>query len=186
MNGSYEVCPVCFWEDDPVQNEDPSYGGGANAVSLTCARENYVQYGACEPALFDSTRAPRTDEVPPPTLIAGLDSEKRLPILRGIKTSLLGIVRGMLSGQIATLEGCCAVAAVASPLNEPELNELLLTFEGVASEVDELPSAITRDLWSPEALITEDAKAAEYENRIRGSVRDACVRIQSYLQAQLG
>jgi hypothetical protein len=31
--GSYEICPVCFWEDDPVQNEDPSNAGGANQIS---------------------------------------------------------------------------------------------------------------------------------------------------------
>jgi hypothetical protein len=52
--GSYEICPVCFWEDRPVQNEDPAFSGGANSVSLAQARENYIcenyiQYGACKP-----------------------------------------------------------------------------------------------------------------------------------------
>ena len=37
--GSYEICPVCNWEDDSVQEEDPSYGGGANVMSLNEARE---------------------------------------------------------------------------------------------------------------------------------------------------
>ena len=27
-NGSYDICPVCFWEDDLVQNQDPSYEVG--------------------------------------------------------------------------------------------------------------------------------------------------------------
>ena len=47
-SGSYEICPVCFWEDDPVQAEDLSFAGGANAVSLAEDRENYLQSGACE------------------------------------------------------------------------------------------------------------------------------------------
>lgn len=36
--GSYEICPVCNWEDDPVQEEDPNFGGGANTMSLSEAR----------------------------------------------------------------------------------------------------------------------------------------------------
>ena len=40
--GNYEICPVCFWEDDPVQLEDPDYVGGANDVSLNQARQNFA------------------------------------------------------------------------------------------------------------------------------------------------
>src|SRR3712207_8061939 len=32
--GSYDICPVCFWEDDSVQFSDPDYRGGANHESL--------------------------------------------------------------------------------------------------------------------------------------------------------
>lgn len=32
-SGSYDICPVCFWEDDPVQLDDPSYEGGENTVN---------------------------------------------------------------------------------------------------------------------------------------------------------
>lgn len=32
--GSYEICPVCSWEDDKVQAENPDYKGGANKMSL--------------------------------------------------------------------------------------------------------------------------------------------------------
>ncbi len=41
--GAYEICPVCFWEDDPVQLSDPTYSGGANQDSLNKARENWVK-----------------------------------------------------------------------------------------------------------------------------------------------
>lgn len=32
--GSFEICPVCSWEDDRVQAENPDYKGGANKMSL--------------------------------------------------------------------------------------------------------------------------------------------------------
>jgi hypothetical protein len=36
--GSYVICPVCNWEDDPVQLANPSSGGGANSQSLAAAQ----------------------------------------------------------------------------------------------------------------------------------------------------
>jgi hypothetical protein len=36
---TYEVCPVCGWEDDPAQSQDPDYAGGANRESLNKYRE---------------------------------------------------------------------------------------------------------------------------------------------------
>jgi hypothetical protein len=38
----YEICPVCNWEDDPVQSTDPTYAGGANTMSLIQARVNWM------------------------------------------------------------------------------------------------------------------------------------------------
>ncbi len=32
--GTYDICEICFWEDDPVQFVDPDYEGGANTPSL--------------------------------------------------------------------------------------------------------------------------------------------------------
>lgn len=32
--GSYDVCPVCNWEDDKLQNDNPDYEGGANHLSV--------------------------------------------------------------------------------------------------------------------------------------------------------
>ena len=46
--GTYEICSICFWEDDPVQFDDPDYGGGANTPSLRTAQNNYRQFGTCE------------------------------------------------------------------------------------------------------------------------------------------
>ena len=33
-SGAYEICPVCGWEDDPVQRREPDLIGGANKLSL--------------------------------------------------------------------------------------------------------------------------------------------------------
>ncbi len=39
--GAYEICPICGWEDDPVQRRDPDFEGGANSMSLSEARRKY-------------------------------------------------------------------------------------------------------------------------------------------------
>ena len=44
----YDICPVCFWENDPIQNDNPTYEGGANKISLVKAKENFMKYGAVE------------------------------------------------------------------------------------------------------------------------------------------
>lgn len=41
--GAYEICPVCGWEDDPVQKRDPDLAGGANSRSLNEARKEYYE-----------------------------------------------------------------------------------------------------------------------------------------------
>ena len=46
--GSYGICHVCFWEDDPVQILDPWFEGGANRPSLLQAQAAYVTFGAME------------------------------------------------------------------------------------------------------------------------------------------
>lgn len=39
----YEICPVCFWENDPVQLWKPQLAGGANQMSLEQARAAYAR-----------------------------------------------------------------------------------------------------------------------------------------------
>ncbi len=39
--GEYDICEECFWENDPVQLNDPDFDGGANEMSLNEAREAY-------------------------------------------------------------------------------------------------------------------------------------------------
>jgi hypothetical protein len=58
--GSYAICPICFWEDDPVQLRFPTRGG-AN-VPLVEAQRHFPQVGACEPRLRPYVRPPGVDD----------------------------------------------------------------------------------------------------------------------------
>jgi hypothetical protein len=60
--GSYFICSVCFWEDDPIQPEDPTYEGGANKVSLIQAQKNFIQFGAIEERFKKNVRSPKKEE----------------------------------------------------------------------------------------------------------------------------
>jgi hypothetical protein len=62
--GNYEICPVCFWEDDPVQLKDPDYVGGANNVSLNQARQNFATLRVSEERFRPDVRPPRPGEIP--------------------------------------------------------------------------------------------------------------------------
>ena len=42
---SLEICEVCGWQDDPIQEKDPDYRSGANKISLNKAKENYNTKG---------------------------------------------------------------------------------------------------------------------------------------------
>lgn len=63
-SGDFEICPVCFWEDDPFQLRHPDLAGGANPTSLIQARANYVTFGAnCERDRIH-VREPYPEELP--------------------------------------------------------------------------------------------------------------------------
>lgn len=39
----FDYCPVCGWQDDPIQNKKPDYDGGANYISLNEARKVFAE-----------------------------------------------------------------------------------------------------------------------------------------------
>jgi hypothetical protein len=63
--GGFEICKVCFWEDDGQDDLDADMvrGGPNGGLSLTEARANYLRFGACEQAALQHVRPPRPDEL---------------------------------------------------------------------------------------------------------------------------
>jgi hypothetical protein len=39
----FDICKVCGWQDDPIQNDDPDYDGGANYISLNEAKQAFAE-----------------------------------------------------------------------------------------------------------------------------------------------
>lgn len=62
--GTYAICEVCDWEDDPLQFSMPYYRGGANRESLNERRAEFLAWRDAGFPPCGSQRPPRTDEVP--------------------------------------------------------------------------------------------------------------------------
>ena len=62
----FEICDVCFWEDDGQDdhNADVAQGGPNGSLSLTEARANYSRLGACEASMVENVRPPHPEELP--------------------------------------------------------------------------------------------------------------------------
>jgi Cysteine-rich CPCC len=64
--GAFDICKVCYWEDDGQDDYDADLvrGGPNGALSLSAARANYREFGACEWRLVAHVRPPRPEELP--------------------------------------------------------------------------------------------------------------------------
>ncbi|MEU0508754.1 CPCC family cysteine-rich protein [Amycolatopsis sp. NPDC006125] len=64
--GVFEICPVCFWEDDgqDVHDADEVRGGPNGRLSLTRARRNFGTFGAVSETALGHVRPPRDEEHP--------------------------------------------------------------------------------------------------------------------------
>lgn len=60
--GQYDLCPVCFWEDDPNQSMHPNSASGANGKSLIDSQGAYAAIGAMDQSFVKKVRAARPTE----------------------------------------------------------------------------------------------------------------------------
>jgi hypothetical protein len=62
--GGFEICSVCFWEDDGQDDPhaDEVWGGPNRDLSLTAARANYAAFGACDWEFLRHVRPPTDAE----------------------------------------------------------------------------------------------------------------------------
>ncbi|MBW8727526.1 MAG: hypothetical protein JF625_20540 [Inquilinus limosus] len=62
---AFEICPVCWWEDDGQDEDDADLirGGPNGSLSLRDAQQNYRSCGASEPVFVHRVRKPRPEEL---------------------------------------------------------------------------------------------------------------------------
>ncbi|MFF1543720.1 CPCC family cysteine-rich protein [Streptomyces sp. NPDC058291] len=66
QRAGFDICPVCFWEDDGQDDDDADRvrGGPNGRLSLTEARRNFRLLGACDERRAAYVRAPLPHERP--------------------------------------------------------------------------------------------------------------------------
>jgi hypothetical protein len=64
--GGYDICQVCYWEDDGQDDHDADdvRGGPNYDLSLTTARANFARISACSERVLSHVRLPRPEEYP--------------------------------------------------------------------------------------------------------------------------
>lgn len=64
--GAFEICPVCFWEDDGQDEHDATEvrGGPNGDMSLAQGRLNYRSFGASSRKGVPHVRLPHPHEMP--------------------------------------------------------------------------------------------------------------------------
>lgn len=63
MPGSFDICPICFWEDDVVQLAFPDLQGGANKPSLFEAQQSFIRTGMIEARFAECVRRPTDSDI---------------------------------------------------------------------------------------------------------------------------
>ena len=60
--GAYDLCPVCFWEDDGMHEDDVASLEGPNGMTLAEGQRLYRRYGTSDLHALGKVRPPAADE----------------------------------------------------------------------------------------------------------------------------
>ena len=62
---SFEICPVCFWQDDGQDDSSAAevWGGPNHDLSLAQARKNFEEFGASSRERLPHVRPPQPEEL---------------------------------------------------------------------------------------------------------------------------
>ncbi|MBK5480864.1 hypothetical protein JFV29_02750 [Peribacillus sp. TH16] len=59
---TYEICEICFWEDDGYQYKYPDEDD-ANNISFREAQQNFIKLGVSEGAFSKNVRKPKRSDI---------------------------------------------------------------------------------------------------------------------------
>jgi len=90
------------------------------------------------------------------------------------------VARRALDGEYDLLLACRDLASLRSHLQDVP-DDVVNTFVGVASEVDDLPIGAERRNWSLDALKANDIETKKYREQVRGVVTEALRQLLAVL-----
>lgn len=61
FDDSYDICPVCFWENDDVQYDEPNFYGGANNLSLNDYKKRWNKLTNIMPIIMKKYKVSKTN-----------------------------------------------------------------------------------------------------------------------------
>ncbi|MET8506113.1 CPCC family cysteine-rich protein [Streptomyces sp. NPDC004787] len=152
MPDSYEIGPVCFWEEDGVQFRWPTVPGGANKVCLIEAQRNYQDFGACDEHGHRYVRPPAEDEPLPAAprrsgtgLLRGLGGRGPRPMaLRPLGAPLVAarfLAPGPLRGMTSHIETLVQqLGGKAEEFYDARAELIWIGADAISAIIDGLPS----------------------------------------------
>lgn len=97
---------------------------------------------------------------------------------RTARKRVVHVAKAVMAGTADLLDACREIVSARAGLSHPEImDEDLLVFVGVESDLDDVPSGSARLLWEPQALAAKEQRSAEYLSRARPEIMRACVRL---------